>query len=256
MLKLFLILVYIKNLYGLICYSDGSFNYSRNEFHMINFENRIQSTYSSCHVRITIDYNTNNVNILFNPSRNHSIIEFGSRINLIKNQIQSIISYFDYTCLNENLCEKIFLEKWAKQLLNSSENSLHKSFILSLKDSNICPSDQCESYLCFMIYDELKSFSYCNHKSSSIPINIHIKTSGDYSSNYQCKKNHCTNELVYNSRLEKNSTKLSIKNIHHEYEVIFRRTIIIVGILLFIGSIAYYIQCKKYRQGYRLTVNV
>jgi hypothetical protein len=258
-------LIFIQNLYGRICYSNGLFTYSRNDFNWNNFsnilntiENKSSSNHSSCHVRITIDYNneqTNYVNIRFNPSTNHHI-QFGSTINIVRHEIKSIVSYLDYTCSDENLCEKIFLDKWARQLLSSRENSLHTSFTSSW-NSSICHSDRCQSYLCFMIYEELKNLSYgnshCHDRLSTSPVNIHIKTTGDYAQDYQCTKNHCTNEVIFNSTSEKNSTK--IQTHLTENNLIFIRTIIIVGILLFIGSIAYYIQCRKYQQGYRLTIN-
>ncbi|CAF0772227.1 unnamed protein product [Rotaria sordida] len=283
MLKMFVLLLFIsiQNLHALICHSNGSFYFSRNEFNwnnfssiLLNIENQIISNSSYCHVRITVDYNSNENNyviIKFNSPINHykTNIEFGSTINFYKNEIQSIISYLDYTCLSENFCDKNFLNKWAKQLLDTNNNSLHTSFISLWKNSSstsdICNSkqiiNQCESYLCFIIYDELKNLSYgksqCNDKLSTNPVYIHIKTHGEYSNDYQCIKNHCTNQVKYNSILEKNHTEKIIinkiqKNLDELHKIIFIRTITIVGILLFIGCIAYYIQTREYRQGYRL----
>jgi len=267
-----LILICIpSNLHGLNCYSNKSFYFSINEFNWNNFSiildnnnHQIITNTSSCHVKITVDYNHNNVFIKFHPIKNSSItyIEFGSIINFFQNQIQSIISYLDYTCSSGNLCDKIFLINWAKQLLNSSDNSLHNNFISLWDNSNICQkklkTNYCESHLCFTIYNELKNLSYgksqCEDKFSTNPININIKiNSGNTNHQYQCMKNHCTRELIYNLTLENNSTKKL--DINNKNEIIFKQTIIIVGVLLFIGSIAYYIQCRKYKQGYRLTRN-
>ncbi len=268
-----LILISIpSNLHGLNCYSNKIFYYSKSEFNWNNFSillnninDEIISNTLSCHVRITNDYNNNNVIIQFHPIINSSIknIEFGSTINFYQNQIQSIISYLDYTCSSGNLCDKIFVQKWAKQLLNASDNSLHNSFISLWDDNlNICQkkvkTNYCESYLCFTIYNELKNLSYgkfqCEDKLSTNPININIKiNSGNINHQYQCMKNHCTSELFYNLTLDKNFTKILINNNNNEID--FKRIIIIVGILLFIGSIAYFIQCRKYKQEYRLTRN-
>jgi len=190
-------------------------------------------------------------------------IKFGSTINVFQNQIQSIISYLDYTCSSGNLCDKIFLKKWAKQLLNASNNSLHNSFITLWKDSNPCQfkikTNYCESYLCFIISNELKNLSYgkfqCEDKLSTNPVNIHIKINTENTHHeYQCMKNHCTGELVYDSMLKKNSTELLRIN-QKKNQLNFKRIIIIIGILLIIGCIAYYIQCRKYKQGYKLTIN-
>ncbi|CAF5108248.1 unnamed protein product [Rotaria sp. Silwood1] len=282
MLKIFLLVVVcIQNLHALLCYSNGSFYFSRNTFNwknfssiLLNIENHIISHRSLCHVRITVDYNNeknNYVIIQFDSSPNHhnTHIEFGSTINFYKNEIQSIISYLDYTCLSEDFCDKNFLNNWPKQILNANDNPLHTGFISLWKNSssttNICNSkrltNQCTSYLCFTIYDELKNLSYgksqCNDKLSTNPVYINIKTYEENSIDYQCIKNHCTNQVIYNSMLEKIHKEKSIineiqKNSNELHETIFIRTITIVGILLVIGCIAYYIQTREYRQGYRL----
>ncbi|CAF2476026.1 unnamed protein product [Rotaria sp. Silwood2] len=283
MLKIFLLIISVQNLYALLCYSNGSFYFSRNAFNwnnfssiLLNIENPVISDSSLCHVRITVDYNNhenNYVIIQFGSPIYHynTHIEFGSTINFNKNEIQSIISYLDYTCLSGNFCDKNFLNYWAKQLLNANNNSLHTSFISLWKNSsstsNICNSkrvtNECTSYLCFTIYDELKNLSYgksqCNDKLSTNPVHIHIKTRGEYSNDYQCIKNHCTNRVIYNSILEKFYTEKSIinemqKNSNELHKTIFIRAITIIGILLVIGCIAYYIQTQEYRQGYRLAI--
>jgi len=276
MLSIFLLLVSIQTLNGLICYSNDSLYFSLNDFNWNNVSTNINtqqtSTTSPCHVRITVNYTNdkpNNVIIKFGSpiDYNHTHIEFGSRLVFFNNEIQSIISYLDYTCLSENLCDKIFLEKWAKQLLNASDNSLHNSFIPLWNNSNICHSGKvtnvCESYLCFMIYDELKHLSYgksqCDDKLSTNPVYIHIKTYSENQLNdYKCMKNLCTNQVIYNLTLDKDYTN-DLRNYQNEdktNELILFRAVTIVGILLIIGCIAYCIQYRNYRQGYRLTRNV
>lgn len=271
-----LLLLSIQNVHGLICYSNGSFDFSPNEFHWNNFSNILNtinhptiSNLSSCHVRITVNYNNYTKNpyviLKFHPIKNSSYtnIEFGSTINFLQNQIKS---YFDYTCSSGNLCDKIFLLNWARQFLNASNNSLHQNFLSLWKSSHLCQAtiqtNYCESYLCFTIYNELQNLSYgkfqCKDQLSTNPVNIHIKTiAGNIQHEYQCRKNHCTGDIFYNSLLTKNSTgKLRRqKNENQINELIFKQTIIIVGILLIIGCIAFYIQCRKYKQGYRLTRN-
>ncbi|CAF1229216.1 unnamed protein product [Adineta steineri] len=277
MLSIFLLLlISIQNLHGLICYTNNTFYFSQNDFNWNNFSinNKIQQLVNStsCHVRIIID-NNNNIIIKFDSSLNNNYnithIEFGSTIKFFNKNIQSISSYLDYTCLSGNLCDKIFIEKWIKKLLIISKNSLYNNFISLWKNSSntkdICHSEKvintCESYLCFMIYDELKYLSYeksqCNGKLPTNPIYIYIKTySGNRIHNYQCMKNLCTKEVLY--KLKYNSTEELIDYKIQDYinKLNVERLLIIVGILIIIGSIAYSIQCRKYRQGYRLTKNI
>ncbi len=71
-------------------------------------------------------------------------------------------------------------------------------------------------------------------------------------------KNLCTKQVVYNLTLDKDYTN-DLRNYQNEdktNELILFRTVTIVGILLIIGCIAYCIQYRNYRQGYRLTRNV
>jgi len=264
-----LLLISIQNLHGLNCYSNGSLHFSRNEFNWNNFSNIINnfthqtiSNVASCHVRITVYYNSF-VIIEFHPIRNNSNrnIEFGSEINFSENQIKLKTTYLDYTCSSGNLCDKIFLKQWSKQI---SDNSFHNSFLSLWDNSNICQRERkthyCESYLCFVIYNELKDLSYgksqCEDKLSTNPINIYITTtSKNIKNEYQCTKNRCTGELIYKYFiLEKNSIEINSKN-NQLNELNLKIIFIIVGILLIIGLIAYCIQCRKYKQGYRLTVN-
>jgi hypothetical protein len=269
-------LIFIPNLHGLSCYSNGIFYFSREDFHWNNILNHINhpiiSNTSTCHVRIIVDYNNKKhhpyVIIKFQPIENisNTNIEFGSTINFHSNNIQTIVSYLDYQCSSGNLCDKNFLKNSSQQYLNASDNSLHKNLLSAWKKSVRCEekirTNYCESYLCFTIYNELKNLSYgkfqCHDQSSTNPVNIHIKTnSGNHQQEYQCRKNHCTGEVLYNSLIERNSSeKFRItKNQHSMNEVIFKRAMIISGILLVIGLIAYYIQCRKYKHGYRLTRN-
>lgn len=269
-------LICLPNLHALNCYSNGRFYFSREDFHWENIFNHINhsiiSNVSTCHVRITVDYNNKKnhyVIIKFQPIETYSTtnIEFGSTINFHSNNIQTIISYLDYQCSSGNLCDKYFLKYWPKEYLDTLNNSLHRNLLSTWKNSMQCEekfrTNYCESYLCFTIYNELKNLSYgkfqCKDPSTTNPVNIHIKTnSGNYHHEYQCKKNHCTGELVYNSLIEKNSTGKfrTPRNDYSINEMIFKRAMIITGILMFIGLIAYYIQCRKYKQGYKLTRNV
>ncbi|CAF3655309.1 unnamed protein product [Rotaria socialis] len=282
MLKIILLLlVSVQNLNALLCYSKGSFYFSRHTFNwndfssiLFNIKNEVIANNSICNVRITIDYNgdrNNYVVIKFgSPTHQHNTnIEFGSTIFFHKNDILSIVSYFDYSCSSGDFCDRIFLNNWAKRLLNSNDNSLHTSFTSLWKTSHsstsICNAKQatneCTSHLCFNVYDELKNFTYgkaqCKDKSSTNPVYIHIKTFGENSNDYQCIKNHCTGEVSYNSTLDKMHAWQSINNVimmnsTELNEIIFIRAISIVGVLLFIGGVAYCIQIRKYRKGYRL----
>ncbi|UJR32759.1 hypothetical protein I4U23_020218 [Adineta vaga] len=279
---LLLFLVSIQNLHGHLCYSNHTLYFSQNNFSWNNFSTYFQSlstieqsSSSPCHVRITIDYNSIHnryVTIKFGAPiiYNHTHIEFGSQINFIQKNIQSIVSYLDYTCLYEDLCEKKFLNKWANILLNSRNNSLHTSFLPLWNKSNSIQSkceqhkvtNTCASYLCFMIYDELKNLSYgkyqCEDLSVTNPVKIHIKTNSENRMNdYQCMKNLCTKEIQYNLTLESDEyNELMMKKQIREYtnKLILQRAIFIVAILVIIACIAYWVQCRKYRQqGYRLT---
>ena len=281
MLKILLLLISVRNLYGLACYSNMSLDFSRNEFNWNNFssilsivENQITSTISLCHVRITVDYysdNNNYVNIkLGSPLKHHhhTHIEFGSTVNFYQSQIQSVVSYLDYTCLSRNFCEKIFLKTWPKLLLNALDNPLHTSLISLWKSpsspSNVCNpnqvTEQCSSHLCFIVYDQLKNLSFgksqCKDKPSTNPVHIYVKIRGGNSADYQCIKNHCTEQALFSTVSENTARRKTIFDTveaHKLYKTIFIRAVVIVGVLLIIGCIVCYFQCRKYTEGYRLT---
>lgn len=258
------LLLYLPNLHGLYCYSSGVFHFSREVFLWDNFTTLFnQSSASTCHVRLTVDYQTRDVTVRFQPQEYHSPsnIEFGSTIQFLPNDIQRVVSYLDYRCSSGNLCDKEFLKIWPKLLLNSRDNALHRHLLSSWTNSTRCHeklrTTDCESYLCFTIYNELKNLSYgrrrCEDRSSSNPVNIHIHTkSGNTDQEYQCRKNHCTGEISYDSLIPRNSTG-DANDRNHLEELILKRALIIVGVLLIIGSTAYSIQCRNYRQGYRST---
>jgi hypothetical protein len=287
MLSILLLLVSVQHLHGLICHSNGTFYFSRTEFNWNNFssiltniENQILSNTSFCHVQIKINYHSyknDYVIIKFGSPTNYNDthIEFGTTIHFLDDRIQSIISYLDYICLSNDLCDKNFLKKWSKQLLNASDNSLHTNFISLFQNSsrplNVCHTkkklDRCSSYLCFTIYEELKNLSYgrsqCKHKPSTNPVYIHIQTYAKTpkqsltSNDYQCMKNQCTGQMVFNpivkaDYIDKSRINLMENNQYTLDKIILIRAVIIVLILVIIGCIAYFIQCKKYRQGYRL----
>lgn len=283
MFKILLLFVSVQNLYGLMCHSNGSFYFSRNTFNwnnisstLFNIKNEFTTKNSVCHVRIAVDYNNvknNYVIIKFDSQTNLNIthIEFGSTINLKKNEVQSVTSYLDYSCSSGNFCDRIFLNDWAKQLLSSNDNPLHSSFTSAWNKSSITPNAcnskqpkiECTSYLCFTIYEELKSLSYgkfqCIDESSTNPVSISIKTRGDNVNDYHCIKNHCTGEVLYDSIFGRNILDKSMingmENLHKFNTLILIQTSIIVGVLLFIGCIAYYFQSRKFKQGYRLAAN-
>lgn len=282
MLKILLILlVSVQHLYALFCYSNGTFYFSRDTFHwnnfssiLLNINKQTLSTNLFCHVRIIVDYDNdsdNYVTIQFGLPINYTNphIEFGSTLNFYKNDVESVVSYLDYSCLSGNFCDKIFLNNWAKNLLYSKDNPFHTSFISLWNSTSNTPNEcnakkvtkSCLSYLCFIIYDELKNLSYgksqCKDTSSTKPVHINVKTHGENSIHYQCIKNHCTEEAMFHSVSEKNFTDQLTdfemeKNLRELHEVIFLRTVAIVGSLLFIGCVAYYILCQQNKQGYRL----
>lgn len=274
---LFLILITVKPYQGLHCYSNGTYVFSRNEFQWKNFSSLLANLYNptasnlaSCHVRLTVNYNhmkTNYLTLQFLPLLNYSQanVEFGTKINFNSKQKQIIRSYFDYRCSSGNLCDKTFLNKWPKQILNSTDNLFHRNILNLWNNSQICHetirTDSCESYLCFTIYNELKNLTYgkyqCEDQLTTSPINISVETySHKVYQHYQCKKNHCTGKIIYDSIIDKNQTnylnnmKLNRKRIDR---YILRQVLIIIAILALIGSIAYYIQWRSTHQGYRLT---
>ncbi|CAF1044677.1 unnamed protein product [Adineta ricciae] len=277
--RLLLFLVYTQVVHGHLCYSNSTFYYSQKNFFWNNFTNYLrpvptvqQSLSTPCHVRISVDYNSmHNRSIIIKFGSpiiyNHTHIEFGSQIEFLPNNHQSIVSYLDYTCLSDDLCERKFLDYWPKLLLNNRNNSLHTSFLPLWDKSNSntskCQADRvtntCASYLCFMIYDELKNLSYgkfhCNELSSTNPVLIHVKTySGSRTNDYQCTKNLCTQELSYNLTLQPDYDELMMKRIRDETnKLIFQRAALIVSVLVIIACIACWIQCRNYRRGYRLT---
>lgn len=237
-------LISISNIFGHNCYSNQTLNQSN----WMNFNPE------NCHLQITIDYQ-NNILIKLYPIINSSDsnIKFSSIINFHDNNIQSITSTIDYICLSEKLCD---IKKWIEKI---PENFLHNNLISLWNNSNICQKKSktnfCESYLCFLIYNELQHFQ-CHERFLPNSINIYIKTiSGNIINEYQCTKNHCTGEVLYNLNRKKNSAENFLINPNQKKQLDFKRFILIIGILLFIGSIAYYIQCRKYNQGYKLTIN-
>lgn len=272
----FLLLLSLPSLHTLHCYSPGLFHISPStDFPWTNFTHYINNTriltnVSSCHVRITVDYpsrKSRSILIEFHPKENHSstTIEFGSMIHFVSSSNPpNLISYLDYRCSSGHFCDQDFLNTWPKEFLNHRDNHLHRTLLSAWKSSEICQekfrTDYCESYLCFNIYNELKNLTYgptqCHDLLSTHPINIHIQTkSGKFIQEYQCRKNHCTGEIFYQSLMLNNSIghlrrikDQTLMNLFISY-----RAWIIVGCLLFIGVIAYTIQCRKYRQGYRLT---
>ena len=273
-----LLLVPIPSLHGRLCYSNSTFNFSRNDFHWNNFSAVIQpkqvATSSPCHVRIAVDYNSVNkqyVVIRFGSPMDHNLthIEFGSTVKFAQNDIRSIVSYLDYTCLSEDLCDKAFLQKWPKLLLSASNNSLHNSFIPLWQNSASSPrkcqaervTNVCSSYVCFMVYEELKSLSYgksrCEYLSSTNPVSIQIRTdNGKRVNDYRCAKNVCTQNIQYNSSSptdDADELMMAQKIRENTQTLILQRAAGIVALLVIIGCIAYYVQNRKYRQGYRLT---
>jgi hypothetical protein len=116
-----------------------------------------------------------------------------------------------------------------------------------------------------MVYEELKNLSYgkshCDDLSSTNPVSIHIKTdAGRRINDYRCAKNVCTQEIQYNSSSPTDDAEdesAMTKRIREETEMlIFQRATSIVALLVIIGCIAYFIQYRKYRQGYRLTKTI
>lgn len=277
-----LILISLKTLHGLHCYSNGTYVFSRNEFQWTNFSSILSNLYhptvsnlASCHVRLTVNYNhmkTNYLTLEFLPLLNISQtnIEFGTKIHFYSNQKQIIQSYFDYRCTSGNLCDKNFLNKWPKQILNATDNIFHENILDLWRNSystreQICHekirTDSCESYLCFTIYNELKNLSYgkyqCDDQLTTSPINISIETySGKAYHHYQCQKNQCTGKILYDSIISKNQTTYYNNMKFHRTRIdryILHQVLIITAVLLIIGTIAYYIQWRRSHYGYRRT---
>lgn len=273
-----LLLVPIASVHGRLCYSNSTFNFAHNDFHWTNFSAVIQAkqvaTSSPCRVRVAVDYTGVKkpfVTVTFGSpvEHNRTHIGFGSTLQFIENNIRSIVSYVDYTCLSPDLCDKLFLEQWPRLLLNASNNSLHNSFLPLWKNSADSPSkcqaervtNVCSSYVCFMLYEELKNLSYgrsqCNELTSTNPVSIHIRTdTGKRVNDYRCAKNVCTREIQYNSSVPTDDADelMMARRIREQTQtLIFQRATGIVAVLVIIGCVAYYIQCRKYRQGYRLT---
>ena len=271
--SIFLLISFPYLHHTLDCYSPGLFHFSRLNFHWTNFSSlindRIISNRSSCHLRITVDYQERKnryVTLEFLPEDHlkSTLIEFGSIIQFYPHDIQTLISYFDYRCSSGNLCDQNFLQTWPKIFLNNRDNSLHQHLLSAWKFPHQCeqkfPTNYCESYLCFHLYNELKNLTYgpdqCEDLHSTHPVHIHIKTkSGQITQEYQCRKNHCTGEIFYPSLMQNNSMEYlrKIKDQNQWNIFISHRGLIIITSLILIGIIAYLIQCRKYRQGYRLT---
>lgn len=273
----FLILISLKPLHGLHCYSNGTYVFSRTEFQWTNFSTILSNLYhptisnlASCHVRLTVNYNhmkTNYLTLEFLPLLNTSQtnIEFGTKINFYSKQKQITQSYFDYRCTSGNLCDKNFLNKWPKQILNSNNNQFHENILYLWQNEQICRekirTESCESYLCFTIYNELKNLSYgkyqCEDQLTTSPINISVETySGKTYQHYQCKKNQCTGKILYDSISEKNQTNYLNNTKYNKKQIdryVLHQVLIIITVLLIIGSIAYCIQLRKSHSGYRLT---
>lgn len=245
---LFFLLISIENLFASRhCLINETFYLTKNQTN-IYFD-----ISSNCHIQLIINYD-NNIQMKFYPIKNLSNISmrFYSTIEFFNNK-EIITSTIDYICLEENLCD---INKYIQRIY---ENNLNKNLISIWNNSNICQkkskTDFCESYLCFFIYNELQNFR-CHKQFLTNTIEMNIKTKTDnIIHEYHCRKNHCKGEVLYNLNNQNNSTDISkIKPMKRNY-LDWKKILITIGILLFIGSIAYYIQCRKYNQGYKLTVN-
>lgn len=273
LISCFYLLIAFPYLHTLECYSPGLLHFPRSNFHWTHFSSlinhRILSNVSSCHLRITVDYQERRnryVTLQFSPDQHHrdTHMEFGSMIEFHSHGLQTLVSYFDYRCSAGNLCDQDFLQIWPKIFLQNRNTSLHQHLLSAWKYPHQCEekfrTNYCESYLCFHLYNELKNLTYtsdqCEHLHHTHPVHIHIQTkSGKIYQEYQCRKNHCTGEIFYPSLMSNTSMEYR-RMIEDEYPWKFfmshRGWIIIVSLIL-IGLIAYLIQCRKYRQGYRLT---
>jgi hypothetical protein len=204
-------------------------------------------------------------------------IEFGTTLTFTQNSMPSIVSYVDYSCSSFDLCDRHFLIERALPLLRTDNNPLHTNLVALWNKSSTTPSicdvqvrtERCSSYLCFVVYEELKHLNYdnteCNRQELTHPIHIYVRTLTNYRAQstveqqYRCMKNDCRGQIAFNflskhNPVNESSMSQQIDDTKELNQIIFKQTIIIVGILLVIASIAYYIQCRAYRQGYQLTI--
>ena len=276
----------------LICYPNQSFSFTSTQLNWSNLSDIIPKTLlsnqtvskSSCHVRLTVDSKKSNTEygrVTFDSSTSNvsnTSIEFGTTLTFVGNKIQSMVSYLDYRCSSKNSCERQFLLKRVIPLLRTFEQPLHNNLLALWKNSSSTPfvcdprvrQAKCLSYICFVTYNDLKHLS--QDKSScpadlalAVPIQIFVRTLANnpgrstIEHEYRCAKNECTGQIFFNSKNQSDFTGSALTNRNRNAfftqsnEIILKQVVAIVSILLIIASIAYVIQYRKYRQGYRRT---
>ena len=280
-------LLSIEHLHSLMCQRNQSISLTRDQLQWTNLSDLVNNfeksnTASICRVQLTVNYNGTDRDAAqlkfagLPKNETDTRIEFGTTIQFFNRQIRSIVSHLDYRCASDDLCERSFLHQRAIPLLRTSDQPLHTNLVALWKNSSSTPyvcdakqrTDPCLSYVCFVIYEELKQLGYgksrCSDQASIQPVHIHVRTvsvnsAGATTTNdYRCTKNECTGQVAFDSPMKSNS--ISHSRMHQNenptdqlHRLILQRALIIVGILLIIACIACYLQCRIYRQGYRLT---
>ena len=272
-----LLLLSIEHLHSLMCQRNQSISLTRNELNWNNLSDLVSNTDSICRVQLTVNYNSTNQDFAqlkfggLPRNETYPRVEFGTTIQFSNQQIRSMVTSLDYSCSSGELCDRTFLTQQAIPLLRTSDQPLHTNLLALWKNSSSTPyicdakkrTDHCLSYVCFVIYEELKRLS--SGKSRCFDqVHIHVRTvsvnsaGAAFANDYRCTKNECTGQATFDSITNFNS--ISHSRGHQKrsptallHRLILQRALIIVGILLLIACIACYAQCRIYRQGYRLT---
>jgi hypothetical protein len=170
---LLIILLHFHNGHGLDCIANSSLKISRSNLtlnskpvilhKLSNKTIRSFSKNSLCHVRIYIDYNQTDGDVIieFGLNTNHTAgyLSIETWFPLVKGN-DSIRSYVDHVCSLDDLCDRIFVETWINSLANIKHEPLQNKLIYLLASkihSGKCDVagilTQCSSGMCVVKYN-------------------------------------------------------------------------------------------------------
>ncbi|UJR20164.1 hypothetical protein I4U23_023296 [Adineta vaga] len=225
---LLLILISLQNICSLLCITNSSLEISRTELLSTHNSSTFQQLYnktifsykknSVCHVTIYIEYNIANSNIT---------IDFGETTNLTENYISfetwfpltkehnPVTSTIDFTCSTNNLCDRMFIEKWIHWLAKIKHEIIQMNLIYLLtfgNHSSRCDiagkSTDCSSGICIAEYTAMRNYSVlgagCIDDLDLNTIDLSMKMESiDFRSieyktvQYICTRDNCNDESTF-----------------------------------------------------------
>ncbi|CAF2893156.1 unnamed protein product [Rotaria sp. Silwood2] len=231
---LFIVLIGFLNIYyvtNLSCMSNDIFTISRNEilssnglFTLEKFSNKTtNSTIKNniCYVKILIDYDQIDgyVTIQFKQNINYTVNKLTFETSFLFNEYNdSIINSIEYSCSSDDLCDKKFINRWIRWIIDINYVQLKNQFInITTFDiqSNRCyivsgKITECSNFMCSNNYKTILNYKDCLSNQLIITKSLYIKMESIDLQNlkyeklvYSCMSEKCLNERIFNYIWEK-----------------------------------------------------